>query len=592
MATTVIFGADPGGVAGLRSALFVPQLANVASASATYPALHLLSLPQEVRDRVFQNVEISADDGPEEPLTSHGFGGLESLPAVCRQLFHNTANDRHQFIVKVPHNRLQLFVDQALKNGAAYKNMKSLTLELPHNSPSQFFRDIATILHHSKDTLEQLKIFGVGPDGYGAQTSSLAHPCGKVDTSIRSGTLNLTLDGQEYQKRIKMINQLQFLGKIKVLVLDNLNMPVTQAQVLKNKPDLQRLRIGTDPRSVLHNRYMMPGQNLGLNNLIHPITQAPPQLRELDIASNSVVILVHVFKVVLPTLEILNWNISDFAAQHGNNFLQMGMNVLSRLAEAKKLRVLRLCIHSAMYDHVNDMATFMYMLRTSIQRVPSLKVIELHIHSKARWYAQEIISDLPKSVERVYLADHFIHKDIPQLTDLMGTLTNTWTQDYSNGWNLLGEDLSRKDFIPFSDKNLGFVSYEYDHQDGEQFRDNVANFMRVNARMLDKELNRHLAKYNGKHIPVKTAAKPHVTVFDPLVSDMLPRSRAEVEANRKELTRCGLYNNKPYFGNEDRAEKVFLAEPVATASERSHYSLPTIWDVENPFCAASHWIST
>ncbi|EXJ85541.1 hypothetical protein A1O1_05905 [Capronia coronata CBS 617.96] len=587
-------GGGPGIVTGHQLPFFQSQLANVDTPRLTYPKAHLLSLPREVREKIFGYLGPSASEVAEEPLTSRGAGGIErSLPLVCRQLFHDTANDGTRYVVKVPCNRLEHFVEQSLSESAAYRNMKALTLELPHNSPNQFYRELATFFILAKTTLEEVKIFGVGTDRFGNLTSSL-HPCGKVNTSRRAQLGSLPWNGQDYERRIIFINNIQWLEKLKVLVLDNLNMPVTQAQLFKKKPQLERLRVGTDPRMMLHSRYTTAWQGLGMCNLIYPTGQMPP-LRELDISMNGALTTWKVIPPVLPTLEILNWTFPDFATQGGVNYLRIGISLLTGLGAARKLRVLRLCIHGAMYEQVNDMASFMYTLRDSIQRVPTLKAIELHVHSKSPWFAPEFIQALPNSVERLFLADHFVHGDIKRLTDLVGDASNTSTEHHYDDWKpVVGDNLGRTDYIQFAPKNLGFVSYEYNHKMGEQFETDVTNFMRLNGRMLDKERNKHLAPLEGRHIPYAKggkAADPLVTPWFPDFEEMIPRSQAEVEHIGKQLIHPIFYADRHYFGNEAAAEEVFWAEPVAKVAQRLCSSLPVIVDVEKPFSADSHWLS-
>lgn len=580
----------PGG----RQPTFQPQLANVEQDLTAYEGPQYLALPSEVRGRIVEKVDISDNGLSKEPLTSHGISATDSLARVCRQFFHDNLKDRTRQVVRVPHNKVQLFLDQALSDKLAYNKLRKLTVELPHNSPIQHYRDLAVVLPRYKGTLEELKIFGVGPDGYGVHTSAVEHHCGKVDTSIRAHVDILAQDGQEHHRRIILINSLQFLGKLKVLVLDNLNMPVTPPHVLKNKPHLQRLRIGTDPRSVLHYEYYGRCAADFVGNLIYINHGEPPRLKELDIAINGATMSAKFLQVILSTLEILSWTIPDFS-QDGSNYLRTARSIVSSLPLAKELRVLRLCIHGAMYDHVNDMGSFMTEFRDSLQFAPSLKVVELHIHSESPWFAQEFIEALPEWVERLYLSDHFVRRDISHLIDMVLEATGPFTEDRSTGSpRMIGDDLSRKDSIPFSKKNLGFVSYEYDHTEEARCEAGVRDLMRLNARLLDRERNRHLAMFEGRHIPYRSTGrirKPNVMPMHSDLQDFPPPSQSEIEAKREELTMGDLSGDPLYFGNEDKAEEVFLAEPVAEFSFRSGYSYPVDCEVEHPFSAAGHWLS-
>ncbi|KAK4946950.1 hypothetical protein LTR10_014092 [Elasticomyces elasticus] len=572
---------------------FRSQSATVAPGTVSYTQTHLLGIAQEIRDKILLHVDQDTFNRRREGLGAHPTTGYEALPLVCRQLYHETAASGAwaRSVRIVHHNELMQFGSWIINNNHHLTKLRSLTFEIPHNSPPDHFSFYARLLSaESLSGLEELKIFGVGPDQYNTMTSSMAHPCGKHDISLTmTSTKKLPSTGQGWQHRFALLNSLQCLTKLKALTLENLNMPISQAHALKNKPRLERLRIGADPRSALHCDYL---NYFPIAIFTWPKWLGAPPIKELEIDSNGIMTAANTMSRIAPTLEKVSLVIPNNFFQTSLerfDFLVQGANILeSLLRDTKKLQVLKLCVHGAIYETSNTFANFMGVFKECLPRLRKLKTLELHIHSESPWLAQEFLHAIPKTVERLYLTDTLVKRDTRKLFTILneenGHLINEPPEDDKEFNFDVAKELNRKDCIPFNTK-LGFVGYEFDEPICTSEETYIDDFLRLDGRLLDRKRNKHLAKYSVAHIPFPSFGKAKYvrTLFKHATQEA-------INANRMVLGSCDLEDNE-YYGLEDEAEKVFWNEPVAQASKRTHYSSVDVVDVDTVYKASNHWQS-
>ncbi|KAJ9608970.1 hypothetical protein H2200_006741 [Cladophialophora chaetospira] len=579
------------------NSLFQPQVAKVEPLGLAYPTNHLLGIAQEIRETILEylcQVEEVAGTRPT---------AYEHYQLACRQTYVETsARFNYQRTVLVPSNRTEEFIrrtlDITILNSNSYHNVKSLLIEICHDAPSNVFCQMAQVLKLSTQ-LEQLHLFGIGRDGYGLGTSSIAKCCGKYDMSIMPPQGRLHINGQHYRKRLTLVNSIPWLSNLKILVLDNLNMPLLQAHVLSNKPKLEKLHIAADPRTVLHLEYRHGG-NLGLGNLVWPVYGAMPPVKELRVDSNAILTASQITAKIASTLESLEWVIPDVVYQtyvQHISFYNEAAILLSRLhLEARRLKELRICLHGPMSESNHQYASFMGFLKDCVSRLQSLQLVELHIHSQSQFFGDEFVDALSSSVTRLYVTDLLVHRDLSQLCASVSTKTATSPNPDVELVDAvkIGDDLSRKDFIAFGRSKLAFVSYEYDvslrAEAAKKQDQDMWMFLKLNGKLLDKERNRHLESLAGNYIPPKEGGiKGDLGDVESTSDDLRSAATSqEVEDNRNELADCILANETEYFGNEEVAEVVFRHEPVA---EGRYYTHPVIVPVEDEFKLCNHWLS-
>lgn len=583
--------------------MFHPIPAMVSSCTTSYPPNHFLGVAQELRDHILNLVDVEIGHRPREPLGAHPVTGYEALPLVCKQLFYETQtiSDWTPSTRIVHHNQLGHFLEWTAYNTPALPRLRSLTIELPHNSPPDFLQRLARLLRCDLTGLEELKIFGVGPDDLGTHTSSVKHNCGKHNTSLSvSDDPKLTIEGQGWQRRIVVLNSLQWLSKLKVLVLDNFNIPVTAAQVLKNKPRLQHLRVGADPRSILHGEY-----RTSIGVLAFPLKEPAPALKELDLTANGTITAFGIVDKVADTLEKFTYTVPDSYFQttglRGVNFLHEASLILQKLAsKALHLRELRICVHGGIHE-LAHFGSFIGAFKLYLPQMGCLKLLEMHIHSESEWIGQEFIDAVPASVERLYISDQLFRKGHHPYTKLLNWHCCNLIQEQPNKPLTLHGDLGRMDFIPFNN-DLGFVGYEFGSNLSPPQRNELYEFLKLNGRLLDRERNKHLAEHQGKHIPVprdtasgyKTSDARAILHHDDDVeqgADDNNDINIDIDTICEELKACGLVDDA-YFGMEDAAHEVFYKERVAKVCERAYHSYPEVVGVKHEGTRSEHWLSS
>ena len=595
---------------------FQPEMAIVKPHELNHSPNHLLGVPQEIRDVILELLRPDEDVVGSRPKT-----GYESYQLVCRQIYHETSRRwNYQPTALVPSNRSGEFIKRTLDitvlHSNAYSNVKVLFFEIHHDAPSNVFCQLAQVLRLSTQ-LEELHLFGIGPDGYGHKTSSVEHACGKHDTSILGTTQKLQPEGQKFVHRLTIINSIIRLEHLRVLVLDNLNMPLLQAHVLRNKPRLEKLYIAADPRSMLHQQYRnCPQMNLG--NLIFPVREDLPPVRELHINSNAIFSASSITGKIARTLEVLDWVIPDVKHQQyvqSISFYNEAAILLSQLhLSGRQLREFRICVHGPMSEDHWQFANLMGGLKNCLSRMPCLQLVEVHMQLRSAWFASEFIQALPPSVTRLYLTDLIVDRQVLNLSRPVGAKTNTPpVYAIDSGTYEIGEDLGRKDFIEFSLSKLAFVGYEFgiavDKPIGECIREDADEatvacaeyhaqkdaamfLLKFNARLLEKERNRHLAYLKGKFIPLKEAVVEDQESDGEEGSDDLeaPATHKETDRIREGWKECALGDDHEYFGEECAAEAIFRHEPVAKGGSYS-YSYPVIAEVDDHYKFSSHWLS-
>jgi len=200
--------------------------------------------------------------------------------------------------------------------------------------------------------------------------------------------------------------------------------------------------------------------------------------------------------------------------------------------------------------------------------------------------------------------------------------------DYLDDAFMIGESCFRRDEIPLSTGNLGFITFEYDDSTLPEDCDVIdlgdsgypglhrSNIFRLNGQLLDREHNLHLAY--DQAVAIDYGIKPprvckdsgretglaetethsrHALIYAAIYdnADLAPKTHL-VQQNLKDLEDCPQRDSKKirhdsmawYFGNEDQAMEVFELEPVAKADNQRQK--PMIMDVEVPTSARCRWM--
>ena len=411
--------------------------------------------------------------------------------------------------------------------------------------------------------LEDLRLFFVGEDKFNVK--SFVHGCGSRDPGWKTSSLKLTADGQYQHELQPVFFVMYFLRRLRALVVNNANYPLLQSMIIKHKPQLEYLHLSTDPRSCLHTLHDLEGKQ----QLILPPTDAYPPIKALHISANAALTAYQVAAKVSRTLEELNWTVPDVAHQFSQYpWLTETTTLLQHFSRySRRLRTLRICLHAPLYECHYSEGALIGGLKEHLPRLVSLETLELHIHSKSDFSGKEIISAIPDSVKRLYVSDKLIspHKlndlitkrylwsnaKIPKVCNLEGRTVETinindaWGQraapqlaafspspvrNYRGPTKrcytkrnekranvrcypdneIIGEMRERTDYVPFGHGKLGFIGYEYDGHDKwcecGKCDETKLIMLRLNGRLLDRERNNHLTRFDGG---LQISPRPH-----------------------------------------------------------------------------------
>lgn len=535
----------------------------------------------------------------EKPVTAY-----QGVEFSCQQLWKETRRFWPLYIVQA--RRLRCFMTSSW-NGANLLRLRSLSIEIPFDTSMVVFSQMAQMFLHLTECLQVLRLYFIGKDRYGRRV--YIHGCGNLIASYESTRQKLPIEGQEFLKRLSLVNTIAHLGNLHTLVLSNLNLPLLQAHIIGNKRKLARLHMETDPRSTLHLGYA----DEGLAWLLAPVRCNFPPITQLYLSANGVISALQVACSITMTLKHLTWVVPDPSRQAGNfpiNWYRDTNVLLCNLSrKAPVLETLRICIEGRLHDFDTASNAIHHAFRSYLPDINSLRTFELHLKSSVRFLGAEVVRNLPPQLRRLYLSDGLIG---------VGDLCNILSRSYlgeQNGFthlyqtlfptqlasvevvhrshqDLIGEDLDREDFIPLNYGDLGFVGYEYDPRHLESIALELRYaLLRINGLLLDREHNRHLAEHHGKHIRprvINVSEKDSSTedaIREDQIWDAPTPSAIQTNASMLQMTKLALEHE--YFGLEDEAEIMFIQEPVIRIEEVTYRTYPH--EVEK--FAHEHWIS-
>ena len=513
---------------------FIPQSFKVRRVWEQYPQASLLGLPQEVRTQIWDNVLEAIELDRTIGWHCKAVTPYDAIPLVCRQLYYETEDYLHRSIV--PRNRLIKFLKQPYSESKLL-TFKSLSIEIPFNMDYDFFLRMAEALNTLAPVLENLQLFFTGRDAY--STRVYLHGCGNRLPNAISRDHKLPQDGQGFQERHILVNILQLLTNLKTLVLSNLNLPILQQHILKDKPKLKKLYILYDPRSTLYVPWK--ARNCGTGHLL-PVSNNFPPLKELVLSANSVVGSHQVVGKVSHTLEKLTWVVPNVARQSGglalNWYDETGILLMNLRSNSNNIHTLRICMEGSIYEGHEVYGSFIGAFKMHMPHITSLKNFELHLWSKSPWIVQEFIRALPRSLQRFYTSDRFasrreVVRRIKEIYFPDAAIDDMLTIGLSKECGPTCADviaeLTREDCIYLDNHSLGFVTYEFNGNSNGRWRmveaqdengcdeilhhsihedDVTRSLLWLNGRLLDRERHKHITRlitagaiYRAGHIP-------------------------------------------------------------------------------------------
>lgn len=516
----------------------------------------LLKIPLELRHKIYAVIAKSIQN---KPCTFEGNPGsaYDGLRLACRQLHDETQASLFTFgFTAYQLNR----VFDLRANRTNFEGLRSVALEIPLESVPQVYQRTKAFLICMQLSLQELRIFFVGKDKHGNRTSF--DGCGKKRALHSANDIPLLMDqGQDFEQQWDLLRHLAVLRNLRVLQIENANLPLIASMVLNNKPDLKALSITSDPRSVPSSLSRMSRSTvMRLFRNIAVKTNIFPKVEVISLCANSLSNIEGAINRVSPSLRHFSWRIPNPSLQPYSQqeclYAVTGRLMHSLSWRAPELDTLRLCA-SMREDQMNEakwreIRRFEEELGYRLPSFPALKNLEIHYRGGDGYLRHDLIERLPPTLSRLYISDdlvsvtelivqirkrYFTYADAGEDSFGAGTMPSTPARargypfnkfynatpvdcdnDSDNGYLgqvevaesriSCGELRNRNDDIPLSGGALGFVNFEYScsKTDGVRASDPDAEsatikIIRLNGQLLDREHNFHLTDTQSPTAP-------------------------------------------------------------------------------------------
>lgn len=480
-----------------------------------YPRAHLLGIPQETRDDIYAEI-VKRIQGERHVFEGNPVSKYDGMRLSCKQLHDETKSS--VFCFGFTSKQLVRSLDFKLTQ-TNFQSVRSVSMEIPFALAPGMFRGIASFLDHIQLSLQELHLFFIGKDGQGNHTS--IHGCGKKQQFLPSYHVSLLLDeGQDFREQWALLRQIAILRNLRVLQIENANLPLSAGLLYNNKPYLKALSVTSDPRSISSSlSRMKPAQVMQLyRNLGIRVTKFP-LVRVLSLDANSAPDAEGIVAGVSQNLWHLSWRVPnpDFQPYSREKcFYSMTNRLIHILSwRAPQLNTLRLCFSMREREVLTEEGRQEFGSLTEefsyrLHLFPALKHLEIHFRGNqgaGGFFKTHLVERLPPSLSRLYLSDGTI--SVAELVQQVRKRYFTYLEDYieatrtvtpiSNhdqgvpgdkgvsgnevervtsatrsinsdhldeddspiGLLSCGEDKNRYDDIPLTGGNLGFVDFEY-----------------------------------------------------------------------------------------------------------------------------------
>ena len=216
----------------------VSKLLDICNSTITYPDNHLLGLPVELKTKVYSHILTDIQNSSRlwtrKPSTTY-----DGLLLVCKQL--RLEASEYIFLHRASTIGLPKLL-RTLPNKTNVGMLRALNLQISHQADYRTVQCISTILDKFQLSIQELYILFHGQDLHG--NSIAINGCGHIPEShYNEKSVDLPPSGQDINRAFTMMRQLMNLRNIRVVRLENLNLPVLQAVLFSNKQHLQSVSV-------------------------------------------------------------------------------------------------------------------------------------------------------------------------------------------------------------------------------------------------------------------------------------------------------------------------------------------------------------
>lgn len=394
------------------------QIIHASNLENKYQGPHLLGVALEIRETIYSYIIDSIQANRTVPWSTNVTTEYDGVRLVCRQLYRETWHRVFNYIITS--QQLGKLLTLPLTK-QTFIEVRMLTIQIDNNMGYIMMTGLCEALNALQLSIQELHLLFIGKDLNGVETS--VHGCGNIPRwGCESHQNLLLLSGQRLdEKRFDLLRQLSLMRQLRVLRVENANIPLNQGTILVNKPHLEALNVTSDPRSVAHN-YATVNRRY-LKNLMTVIRNVP-DVKALQLTANAVMPASGIVNKLARRLEHFSWTVPNFEYQvqaesrSPHDFYEETASVIHTLSwQAPRLWALRLCIDmrerpcptdpSSLRDH-NVMAADLHRY---LPRFSMLQHLEIHYSGGTGFFRDELIRHLPRHLKRLYITDSTIAPD-------------------------------------------------------------------------------------------------------------------------------------------------------------------------------------
>lgn len=374
---------------------------------------HILGVPFETRLAIYGYI---LDDVQNESRQweRNAFSAYDGLLLACRQLSHEA--NQFVFPTRVTRHQSSKLAKLAI-NRSTFFSLRSLCIEIDLELDVGDLGNLAKALNFFQLSLQELHLLFFGQDRHGNKVS--ASGCSNEAMCLASSRPPLLLEsGQDTEKKLNLLRTLTRCRNLRILRIENINLPLLPAIFMADKPFLQVFSATCDHRSITHSYARWKNRRDMLRGLLIKVdTNRLPPIRALSLDANAVVPAEDVVQWLKGTLQHLSWRVPNPDYQghptRQNDFYDMTDTIFRSLWSADRapqLETLRLCCdmrdlpaNNAAYQR--DMGHLVAALSSDLPRFPKLKHFEIHYSGGDNFIRDFLIEALPHGLQRLYISD-------------------------------------------------------------------------------------------------------------------------------------------------------------------------------------------
>ena len=380
----------------------------------TGPRPHILGVPLETRLTIYGHIvnNIQHERRHWERNTVSTYDGLL---LACKQL--SCEASRYIFSTRITSHQISKITNMSVSR-LTFSTLRSLSIEVDLKLDAGDIGKLVTTLDYFQLSLQELHLLFFGQDCNGEEV--VTSGCANRGTCLSSTRMPLLESGQDTEKKLNLFRVLVRCRNLRILRIDNLNLPILPAVFMIGKPYLQAFSATCDQRSIVH--AYTKSKHLLRGLLIKVDSKRTPPIETLHLDANAAVPAEDIVLWLRTTLKHLSWRIPNADYQDlptkQNEFYQMTNRISQILWSSDRtpnLETLRLCcdmcdLPARHPKYQMDFGNLEAMLNFDLPKFQKLRYFEIHYsgQDEFEFVRHHLVENLPHGLERLYLSDRTI----------------------------------------------------------------------------------------------------------------------------------------------------------------------------------------